>query len=521
MSDYDVFLDHNHRRKSRQKYLGLFSFSTIKYRLFRISRILLVTRRSFFYFGFLKEFFTNKVFQRKILITLFIVIVYRFLASIPLPGINMQVYQDIVSNRNVTEINYLFSLFTGGQLDSPSIVGLGLVAYINVSIIMQILPYVINKLREIQKDGERGRQIINQITRLVTFPVAILYGFFYLLFISQQNFGYGKLIDVPLGSDTPSFSKLFFMSLILATGTLLLMWLSEIITEKGFGNGSSIIITIGILSSVPQLIVQDLAKLDFNDIINQVLAGSLGFLSSSVFITIFGTFIGLIILIVLVTFISEAVRKISIQYSRRPIGIQGAGMQVSYFPIKLTLTGVLPVLFAFAVMYSPQVLVPLFQRIVDISSPLYKFLENLKSSVFFASIDNQIDFLDTWYVIINFVLVVFFSLFYSVLILNPADTSDNLRRNGVYIPGVRPGKATQEYLTGVILRVSLIGGIFLGIISIVPIIARNYVVSTTGVTVAILSGIGGTSLLIVVGVVTELVRQYKSIKATKGYEKFL
>lgn len=499
----------------RKKFLNIRNKS--KNPLKRFSKILV----NIFYKGFAKEIISNKILRNKVLITIFIVFIYRLLASVPLPGVNMSVYQDVIADRSVTEANYLFSLFTGGQLDSPSLVGLGLAAYINASIIMQMLPYAINKLKEIQKQGERGKQIINQITRFITLPLSLIYSTIYLIYISQQDLGSGRLIDLADGSNIPSVARIFFMALALTAGTLLLMWLSEVITEKGIGNGSSIIIAVGILSTIPSLILADFAKLDLTDIFSQISTGVFVFLTSSVFISIVGTIIGLIIIIIFVTFINEAVRKVSINYSRRPRESYEDTQNSSYLPIKLTLTGVLPVIFTFAFLSLPQIFVPLLEGIVDKSSPFYSFLDSLKNTVFFAPNDNELNYLDGWYAVVYFFMVLFFSVFYSFIVLNPKETSENLQKIGAYIPGIRPGKSTEDYLTKIIIKVSFIGGIFLGLVALSPIIGRNLVLASTGTTLAILSGIGGTSLLIVVSVVVDLIRQYKSIKATKGYEKFL
>jgi len=482
----------------------------------------------------LHDFLTNGDVLSKIGVTLFIVIIYRALANVPLPGIDMKIYSQFFGKSTASEINYIFTIFTGGRLETPSLVGLGLAAYINASIMMQILPYAIPRLKELQKDGERGRQIINQITRYITLPLSLLYSVGYIYLISSRDLnnpnndpsisgatGYkaSYLISHALNSQWPTIQKVILMALVLTAGTIFLMWLSEIITEKGMGNGSSVIIMIGILSSLPILLNQDFSKVNFNDIVRQLVEGHFSVLNSPLTLALIAVIIGGILIIGGIIFINESIRKVSIQYARRVRGADtGRG---SFLPIKFTLTGVLPVIFTYAILSMPQVLIPLLERVAVKDSGFFKYLESLKTSFLYAPTSGVVNRESLIYAIVYFVLVIGCGLFYAFIVLPPDETAENLQKSGAFIPGIRPGKSTQKHISGVLLRISFIGAIFLAIIAEIPILARDLVLSSSGQSLAVLSGIGGTSILILVSVLMDTVRQYKSLQATRSYEKYI
>lgn len=469
------------------------------------------------------SFLSNKPVITKIAVTLIIIIIYRGLAAVPLPGVDLNIYTELFGNSSASEASYLFTLFTGGRLDTPSIVGLGLAAYINASIIMQLLPYVFNRLKELQKEGERGRQVINQITRIITFPLAMAYSMAYLLLLSSQDVSTtittlpagSYLIPHAPGSNWPSMLTIIFMALVLATGTVFLMWLSEIITEKGLGNGSSIIISVGILASLPALIAKDIANVNFAKVLSDLAAGSTTALFNPLTLSIFGVMLGFILVVGFIVFINESVRKVVIQYARRLRGDETG--QGSFLPIKFTITGVMPVIFAFALLSIPQLVVPIIESVAG-TTPL---VEALKNSFLFAQSDNVVNYQDTIYSLVYFVLVLVFGVFYSFIVMNPKETAENLQKSGAFVPGIRPGKSTERYISTVLFRISLVGSVFLAFIALLPILGRNLVFESTGIYVQVLSGIGGTSILIIVGVILDTVRQYKSLVATRSYEKYL
>jgi preprotein translocase subunit SecY len=476
----------------------------------------------------------NKDIMLRIGMTLFVVILYRGLSNVPLPGIDMQAYLQNFGSSTASEGSYLFSIFTGGQLETPSIVGLGLAAYINASIIMQLLPYAVNRLKELQKEGERGRQVINQITRFLTVPLSLLYSSAYLLYLSQRDLlnpnadpsitadpNHVPLYLIPHadGSDWPTAQKIIFMAIALTAGTMLLMWLSELITEKGLGNGSSVIITVGILASLPNLIGRDLSQINLGETVSQVLQGNFTALTNPLTLSILGVIVGFIVVIASIIFINSSERKIDIQYARRARGNEiGKG---SFLPIKFTITGVLPVIFATSLLSIPQIIVPILRNTIDPAAPFQNFLSSLETSFLYAAQDNIVDSRDSTYIVVYFFLVLLFSLFYSFIVLNPQETAENLQKSGAFVPGIRPGKSTENYISKVLLRIAFVGGIILALIALVPLVSRDLILSSTGRQIALLSGIGGTSILIIVSVILDTMRQYQSLKATRSYERYV
>lgn len=485
-------------------------------------------------FRFISENVSAKDIRNKLLITLLVVVIYRALAAIPLPGVDMNVYNQYFGQATASEGSYLFSIFTGGQFETPSIVGLGLAAYINASIIMQLLPYAINRLKDLQKEGERGRQIINQITRFITLPLAFFYSSAYLLYLSQRDLlntandpavaadpSHVPVYLIPhgIGMDWPTAQKIIFMAVILAAGTLFLMWLSELVTEKGLGNGSSVIITVGILATLPTLLSQDFANINLETTINQVLQGNLVALTNPLVISLVAVLVGIIVVIMAIIFISESQRKIDIQYARR---VRGAEIgQGSNLPIKFTLTGVLPVIFATSLLSIPQIVVPLLRNVMSNHQRVLDFLTSVENGFLYASNDLVVDHRDVTYVIVYCILVIIFALVYSFIVLNPKETAENLQKSGAFVPGIRPGKATENYITTVLLRIGFVGAIILALIALIPLLSRDIILLTTGNQLAILSGIGGTSILITVGVLLDTFRQYRSLRATRSYEKYI
>jgi preprotein translocase subunit SecY len=474
------------------------------------------------------EIFTNKSLMTKIFVTLFIIVIYRALASVPLPGVDMAVYEEYFRNATASETNYLFLIFTGNTLETPSIVGLGIIAYINASIIMQLVTPVIPRLSELSKEGARGQQIINQYTRYLTLPLSAMYAGVYLLFLSRRDLSsanIGEITDTPdfliphaAGSDWPSYTKIIFMVLILTAGSMFLMWLSEVITENGIGNGSSIIISTGILASLPSLITQDFSQLDFAGTIEGLLNGEFSVLSNSVLVALLGVIIGFIALIVFIVFVNESVRKIKIHYARRSAATPVA--QDSHLPIKLTITGVLPIIFASSLVSVPQLIVPFLKQAFEAGSTGYQFITDLEQSFLFAATDGVVNDKDITYGLVFFLLIVAFGVFYAFIALKPEDTAENLQKSSAFIPGVRPGQSTKKYISRVLLRIGFAGAIFLGLIALIPLIARNVVEYSTGANLLILTGVGGTSILIIVSVVLDTVRQFNSLRVSRSYERY-
>lgn len=518
--DYDKFKEEESSRSIRRRSRSNKDKSKKSKRKFRLPRFSIGKT--------LTEIATNKTLRNKILATIFIIIIYRAIASIPLPGIDMDVYTSELSGSSASETSYLFAIFTGGLLESPSIVGLGIGAYINASIMMQLLTPVIPKLSELSKEGARGQQVINQWTRYLTLPLSLMYSVVYILFLSQRDLSSpdGTITENPAflipraaGSDWPSFAKVAFMALVLTAGSMFVMWLAEAITENGIGNGSSIIISIGIIASLPTLVRQDFSRIDFGSVIESLLSGDFSALNNPVFISLVGIIIGAILITVAIVFANESIRKINIHYSRRSTAT--AASEDSHLPIKLTLTGVLPIIFASALLSVPQLVVPFVQNLTEESAPkIYEFTVKIQESFFFAAADNVVDDKDIAYSAFYFGLIVAFGVFYAFITLKPADTAENLQKSSAFIPGIRPGKSTEKYISRVLARIGFAGAVFLGAVALIPTLARNLVQSTSGVNMLILSGIGGTSILIVVSVVIDTYRQYQSLKVTRSYENY-
>lgn len=461
----------------------------------------------------------SKSVRNKLLFTLGVVLVYRLLASIPLPGINMAVYQQQFGNASASEANYLLTIFTGGQLDTPSIVGLGIGVYITASIVMQLLGSVVPYFKELRKEGNRGRQIIDQYTRYLTVPLSFAYGLGYLFLILQggalSSTGQTNPISnlIPRNPDgSVPVSKVMFMALVLTAGSLLMMWLAELITENGIGNGSSVMIMVGILTGIPAFISKDFASLNISQSINGILAGNLEYLGDPGMKAVYLLIIGAVLLIAGIVWMNESVRKLTIQYARRD---RTGGALDSSLPIKLDQSGVMPIIFASSLLSVPQLLIPVVQGVLSPDNPIYQFAESLRTSFLF-------DRNGTTYLLVYVVMIIIMSMVYATIALNPGDVSEDLQKSGAFIPGIRPGKSTEGYITKVLLRLTFVGSLFLGVIAIIPLVAGNTLSAITdGYQFSVFSAVGGTSILIVVGVILDTVRQIRSLQSTQSYERYI
>lgn len=463
-----------------------------------------------------RDLLANEEIRRRLIFTLFIIVIYRLLSTIPLPGIDMNVYNSNFGNTSTSEASYLLTVFTGGRLGSPSIVGLGIGVYITASIIIQLLTSVVPKLEELSKEGARGKQVLDQLTRWLTLPLGLLYSVGYLLLLTQQSLSSDTSNPVYLiaraadGSISPT--KLIFMTLVLTGGSLLLMWLSELITENGLGNGSSLFIMLGIVSSLPALIINDFSSLNPGGALSKIIGGDFSYLTDPSLIAVVTLIVGMFILIAGVVFITESTRKVTIQYAGRDR--VGSTIQDSHLPLKLNQSGVLPIIFASSFLTLPQILVPILQKVSSAGSSLYVFATNVQSSFIY-------DRSAVGYNVLYFIFIIIFSLVYSFIALKPDQIAENLQKSGGFIPGVRPGKSTEDYITRSMIRLTFVGAFFLGFLALVPLLAGNFLRTLTNQQFTIFTGIGGTSLLIVVGVILETARQVSSLRATRDYEKYI
>lgn len=419
-------------------------------------------------------FFRLPDLRRKFFIILALLAIVRLIASIPIPGVDRsQLTQFLDSNSAFSLLN----IFTGGGLTNFSIAMLGVGPFITASIIFQLLTLVVPSLEALQKEGEFGRKKINQYTRLATIPLALIQGYSTLTFLKNSQV---------ISEWTPWF--LVFMLLIATGGTLLLMWLGELISEQGLGNGMSMVITAGIISSFPAQLSQSY-ELYRN-------ATTQEYLQLGGFVLLAAVALCFIILI------NEGQRNIPVTYARRMRGNKEYGGVDTYLPIKVNATGVVPIIFAVSMVLFPSVIA--------------KFLEQAQSeqvrsfgTAMTSFFNNQL-----YYGLIYFALVIGFTYFYAFIIFQPKQMAENLQKQGGYIPGIRPGVDTESYLYTVIQRLTFVGSLFLALIAVLPIMARG----ATGVSTL---SIGGTSLLIVVAVVLEVIRQVKAQVMTRTYDAYL
>ncbi len=408
--------------------------------------------------------------RSRLLITLGLLILIRLGIYIPVPGIDRQAFEAAFQN---SAIAGFLNIFTGGGLAAVGIFALGILPYINASIIMQLMTSALPKLEDLQKnEGEAGRRKIAQITRYVALGWAI---------IQSTGITIGLLRPYAT-TDSPWF--VVETVLAITAGSMFVMWVSELITERGLGNGASLLIFVNIVAVLPQTLGNtiDYAQTGGRQAIAQVLILLLVFLVTTV----------------LIVFVQEGTRRIPIISARRQVGKKLYRERTSYLPLRLNQGGVMPIIFASAVLVLP--------------SSLSGFAENTP----FSSVLNQVALAlrpgTAWYVITYSLMILFFSYFYASLISNPEDIAQNLKKMGTSIPGIRPGKSTIAYLEGVLNRLTLLGAIFLTFVAIVP----TFVESATGVTT--FQGFGATSLLILVGVAIDTAKQVQTYVISQRYE---
>lgn len=423
-------------------------------------------------FAVFRNSFKTPEVRRKILFTAAIFFIFRLLAHIPVAGVNVAQLKSLFAQ---SQFLGLLDIFSGGTLANFSIMALGLNPYINASIILQLLTMVFPKLEELSKEGEQGRRKINQYTRFLTVPLALLQAIgMYALLRSQS------IITL--------LSPLALISFILTmtAGTMLLVWFGEMITERGVGNGISILIFAGIVGRLPVVIGQTASTITAEKSMNFLIFLALGILVVA----------GIII-------VNEATRQITVFYAKRVRGNKTYGGQTTHLPLRLNQAGVIPIIFAVSLVLLPSLLGNFF---IASKNPAFSNIGQTIATLFNPS--------GAFYNVLYFVLVVAFTYFYTAVIFNPKKISEEIQKHGGFIPGVRPGTPTATYLNYILTRITLVGAVFLGIIAIFPTIAN----AITHLDTLLL---GGTGVLIVVSVVLET---YKSIEANlvmRNYEGFL
>lgn len=410
--------------------------------------------------------------RRKILLTAFLFVVFRIFAHVPIPGIDRARLASLFSQNQFLG---LLDIFSGGTLVNFSVLALGLNPYINASIILQLLAIVFPKLEELQKEGEYGREKINQYTRFITVPLAAVQAIGMYLLLRNQGI-VGTLSPLTLTS----------IVLTMTAGTLFVMWLGELITEYGVGNGISLLIFAGIVGRMPVTLFQTASVFQPEQLTNVILFAVVAL------VVIAGT-----------VFMNEAVRRIPVHYARRIRGNKMYGGNTSYLPLRVNQAGVIPIIFAVSLVLLPSLL---GNFLVQLKNPAFVGIGRFLTGAFNP---NGIS-----YNVIYFLLVIGFTYFYTAITFNPSKIAGEIQKYGGFIPGIRPGTPTANYLNYILTRITLAGALFLGILAVFPSLAR----SISGVSTLL---IGGTGVLIVVSVVLETVKALEAQLVMRNYDGFL
>jgi preprotein translocase subunit SecY len=407
--------------------------------------------------------------RNRILFTALMLLLLRVGANIPIPGVRLDVVEAIFNQGGLLG---LIDLYSGGAARRVAIFALSVGPYITSSIIVQLLTIVIPRWEEMQKEGEEGRKKLQQYTRYGTVILALI-----------QSFSTGFYLKNSGAFINNSWSTLFVVMVSLTAGTAFLMWLGEMITEKGIGNGISLIIFAGIVSRIPRSI---------RVLYDMVRAGAISPLKVALIAIL------AIVLIYAVIFITEGVRKIPVEYARRVVGKRVYGGQRTHLPMKINQAGVIPVIFSQSLLYLPQ-------TIASFMAPENKFRQFVFTYLSYNSV---------WFWVLNALFIIFFTYFYTAVTFNPTEIADNIKKNGGFIPGYRPGKPTADYLARISERLTLVGALFLAALTVLPIL----IIWLTGIQEAYL---GGTSLLIVIGVALETMKQIESQLVMRHYQGFM
>ena len=413
--------------------------------------------------------------RKKIIFTILILLIFRLGNAIPVPYVNTELLQNYLNNMSTTVLG-LYNVMSGGAFAEATVFALGVQPYINSSIIIQLLTIAIPALERLARDGgEAGKKKIASITRYATVAIALLQGFGY--YMLMRNYGILEQSGV---------WQAIVIIVSFVAGSSFVMWLGEQVNEFGIGNGISIILFAGIVSRVPTMIQQGGAYI--------AQKGGAGWLHMILLV------IGILLLFMLIVHVSAAERRIPVQYAKRQVGRKMYGGQASTLPMKVNMSGVLPVIFA--------------QSIASLPATIAAFLPRPAEGSFGASFLNAIDTKSVLYLIFYFLMIIGFSYFYATIQFNPVEISNNLKRQGGFIPGFRPGKPTSDFIAKVLGKITLFGAIYLGVVAIAPLIVGKALNNST-------LAIGGTSVIIVVGVALETVQALESQMLMRQYKGFL
>ena len=413
--------------------------------------------------------------RKKIVFTLLILLIFRIGNAIPVPYINTTLLGNYLDSMSGTVLG-LYNVMSGGAFAEATVFALGVQPYINSSIIIQLLTIAIPALERLARDGgEAGKKKIASITRYATVAIALLQGFGYYMICKNYNI-----------LEQQGIWPALVIIVSFVAGSSFVMWLGEQVNEFGVGNGISIILFAGILSRVPNMVTMAASYIRTK--------GSIGYLWIALLI------VGMLAMVVLIVHVNEAERRIPVQYAKRQVGRKMYGGQASTLPMKVNMSGVLPIIFA--------------QTIASLPATIWAFIGIPEEGTVGRSIYNAINTKSVLYLIVYFLMIIGFSYFYATIQFNPVEISNNLKRNGGFIPGFRPGKPTSDFIAKVLNKVTLFGAIYLGIVAICPLIAGKLLGNSS-------LAIGGTSVIIVVGVALETVRALESQMMMRQYKGFL
>ncbi len=421
--------------------------------------------------GILNAFRVREL-RGKIILTAALLVLYRLGAYLPVPGVPIKAMMEAYANNaDGSSALAVINLFSGGALSRMSVFCLGIMPYITSQIVMQMMQAVIPSLGEMAKEGEAGQRKITQYTRYLTIALATLNAVAYLFLFRSFGIDFSNM-GMPEGVIN------VIMAVTMITGAIIIMWLGEVITQRGIGNGMSLIIFANIMSGLPTAFAQSTASSDYGILINIV------------------TLAVVLAIIPVIVYIERGQRRIPVQYAKRVVGRKMMGGQSTYLPIKVNTAGVVPIIFASALLYFPAQIAVFF--------PDVQWVQTVANAVSSGWVN--------W--VLSVLLIVFFAYFYTSMVFNPEETADNLRKQGGFIPGVRPGSATAAYIKSVVDHVTLPGAIFMAALAVIPSIIFSFTNNT------VVQAFGGTSILIMVGVAMDTISQLESQLKMHNYEGF-
>lgn len=423
--------------------------------------------------------------RKKILYTLLIIIVFRFGSVIPAPFLDASALSELMASAGENSALGYINMLTGGAFSYASLFAMGITPYINSSIIMQLLTIAIPLLERMAKEGEEGRKKIATITRYVTVILGLIQGVAYYFYLRSQG-----IVEY-----TDGFAGVFVAFVIVLTftaGTALIMWMGEQINDKGVGNGISIILFAGIVARLP---------VTFGTVWQYMQLGMESASTAGQYLVLAPLFVVLFLVVIwVIVFMNEAERRIPVQYAKKVVGRKMYGGQSTTLPVKVNMSGVLPIIFA--------------QSIAMLPATIAAFLPTPQEGSFWYGFIQAIDTKSVLYMLAYFLMIIGFSYFYATIQFNPTEIANNLKRNGGFIPGFRPGKPTADFIAKVLSRITLFGAIYLGIVAIAPLVASKFI-SISGL------AIGGTSVIIVVGVALETIKALENQMLARQYKGFL